>query len=92
MKYNSATLIYITVITHVTYSTDSKSIINSNYLSRYTSSKDGTSSSTSEGAIIRVNYFSKYYADHLLNTLGKQYAVLTDWEGCNYLELTIEWN
>ena len=39
-----------------------------------------------------VKCFSKDDADNLFNSLRKHYAVLTDWEGCNHLGLTIEWN
>ena len=40
----------------------------------------------------RVNYFSKDNADCHLNSIGKHYTVLNNWEGRNYLGLTIEWN
>ena len=39
-----------------------------------------------------VKYFSKDDANHLLNCLKKNYAISTDWEGRNYLGLTIYWN
>ena len=39
-----------------------------------------------------VKYLSKDDANHLLNYLKKHYAVSTDWVGCNYLILTIDWN
>ena len=38
-----------------------------------------------------VKYFSKYYANRLLNSLKKYYVISTDWEGRNYLVLTIDW-
>ena len=39
-----------------------------------------------------VKYFSKDYTDHLLSSFKNYYAILTDWEGRNYLGLTINWN
>ena len=39
----------------------------------------------------RVKYFSEDDANHLLNPLKKNYASSTDWEGQNYLRLTIDW-
>ena len=38
-----------------------------------------------------VKYFSKDDANHLLNSLKNYYALSTDWEGQNYLVLTIDW-
>ena len=35
-------------------------------------------------------YFTKDDANHLLNSLKKHYAISTDWEGGNYLGLTID--
>ena len=42
--------------------------------------------------IFCVKYFSKDDADHIINSLGKHYSVLTNCEGRNYLGLIIEWN
>ena len=39
-----------------------------------------------------VKYFSKDDVDHLLKYFSKHYTVLTDWEGPNYLGLTIDCN
>ena len=39
-----------------------------------------------------VKYFSKDDANHLLNSLKKHYAISMNWEGRNYLVLTIYWN
>ena len=39
-----------------------------------------------------VKYFSKDDANRLLNSLKNHYAISTDWEGRNYLGLTIYWN
>ena len=39
-----------------------------------------------------VKYFSKDDANNLLNSLKKHYAISMDWEGRNYLGLTIDWN
>ena len=39
-----------------------------------------------------VKHFSKDYADRLIGSLKKHYTILTDWEGRNYLGLTINWN
>ena len=39
-----------------------------------------------------VKHFSRDDANHLLNYLKKHYVVSTDWEGRNYLGLTIYWN
>ena len=39
-----------------------------------------------------VKYFSKDDANHLLNSLKNHCAISTDWEGNNYLGLTIDWN
>ena len=39
-----------------------------------------------------MEYFSKDDANHLLDSLKKHYAISTDWEGCNYLGLAIDWN
>ena len=39
-----------------------------------------------------VKYFIKDDADHNLESLKRHYAISTDWEGCNYLGLEIEWN
>ena len=39
-----------------------------------------------------VKFFSKYYANHLLDYLKKHYVISTYWEGFNYLGLTIDWN
>ena len=39
-----------------------------------------------------VKYFSKDDVGHLLNSLSRDYVVLIDWGGCNYLRLTIKWN
>ena len=39
-----------------------------------------------------VKYFFKYDTNHLLDSLKKHYAISTDWEGRNYLGLTIYWN
>lgn len=41
---------------------------------------------------IGVKYYSKQYADHLLQALQQHYAVTIDWEGKNYCELPLEWN
>ena len=38
-----------------------------------------------------VKYFSKDDANHLLNSLTKNYANSTDWEGLNYLRFKIDW-
>ena len=39
-----------------------------------------------------VKYFTKYDANHLLDSLKNHYAISTDWEGCNHLGLKIDWN
>ena len=39
-----------------------------------------------------VKYFTKDDANHLLDFLKKYYAISTDWEGYNYLKLTIYWS
>ena len=39
---------------------------------------------------VRVKYFSKDGANHLVNSLKRHYAISTDWEGRNYLGLTID--
>ena len=36
--------------------------------------------------------FFKDDANHLLNSPRKNYVISTDWEGCNYLGLTIDRN
>ena len=38
-----------------------------------------------------VKYFSKDDVNHLIHSLKKHYAILTDWEVRNYLRLTIDW-
>ena len=38
-----------------------------------------------------VKYFSKDDADHILDSLKKDYAVLIDWEVHNYIIFTIYW-
>ena len=42
--------------------------------------------------MILVKYFSKDDADHLLNSIKNHYAISIDWQGRNYLGLTIYWN
>ena len=37
-------------------------------------------------------YFYKDYANHLLNSLKRHFAISTNWEELNYLGLTIDWN
>ena len=39
-----------------------------------------------------IKYFSKDYADHLIDSIKKYYAISIYWEGRNYLGLTIYWN
>ena len=39
-----------------------------------------------------VKHFSKDDAINILDSLKKHYAISTDWEGRNYLGLTIYWN
>ena len=39
-----------------------------------------------------VKYFSKDDVDHLLESLKNHCEISTDWEGHNYLVLTIDWN
>ena len=39
-----------------------------------------------------VKYFSKGDINYLLDSIKKHYAISTDWEGQNYLRLTIDWN
>ena len=39
-----------------------------------------------------VKYFTKDDANHLLDPLKKLLGISTDWEGRNYLGLTIYWN
>ena len=39
-----------------------------------------------------VKYFSKYDADHFLDSLKNCYEISTDWEGHNYLGLKIYLN
>ena len=39
-----------------------------------------------------VKYFSKYYADHLIELPKNHYEISTDGEGRNYLSLKIDWN
>ena len=39
-----------------------------------------------------VKYFSNDDANNLLDSLKKHYVISTDWEGHNYLILTIDWN
>ena len=41
---------------------------------------------------LRVKYFSKDDADHLLESRKKNYAISTHWEGFNYLVLAIYWD
>ena len=40
----------------------------------------------------RVKYFTKYYANNLLDSLKNHYAISTDWEERNYLGMTVDWN
>ena len=39
-----------------------------------------------------VKYHSKEDLDHLMNTLKENYDISIDKEGCNYCELSIDWN
>ena len=39
-----------------------------------------------------ANYLGKEHAEHLKSVIEKHYKVTTDWEGKQYLDLTLDWD